>query len=270
MSAEHCPDCGAVADARRCDSLRVRPYVSLPDPGQADDDPPPQAHTPAYGTPVVSWPPSAPLSAPPPTPPAAEETMQLRPVPAYGARPRSRTRLLLVAASAVLGFGAAALALTAFSGSDRPEVTLLDAKPSAPVISLTQVAPSQSSASAKPSPSASRSPSPSRTPSPSATPSPTPSRSSAPAVTPSPTPTPSRPSSPPPAPQAPVLRYGDSGPEVEKLQRQLAAQGVYSGKFDGKYGSRTENAVSTFQWQNDIEGDDWGVYGPETRRALEG
>ncbi|WP_162688967.1 MULTISPECIES: peptidoglycan-binding domain-containing protein [unclassified Streptomyces] len=57
---------------------------------------------------------------------------------------------------------------------------------------------------------------------------------------------------------------------MEKLQRLLAARGVYSGKFDGKYGTRTENAVSTFQWQNDIEGDDWGVYGPATRRALEG
>nr|WSX52065.1 peptidoglycan-binding protein [Streptomyces sp. NBC_00974] len=240
----------------------MRPYVSLPDLGQAAD-PPMQAHTPAYGTPVAPWPAPA---APPAAPPAADETIQLRPVPAYAAPPRRRTRLLLVTASAVIVSGAVALALTAFSGSDDPEVTLLDGKPSDPVISLTQAAPSQSSASAKPSPSPSRSASPSRSPSPSATPSATPSRSSAPAAT----PTPSRPSSPPPAPQAPVLRYGDSGPEVEDLQRRLAAQGVYSGKIDGKYGSRTENAVSTFQWQNEIEGDDWGVYGPETRRVLEG
>ncbi|MET9468914.1 peptidoglycan-binding protein [Streptomyces sp. NPDC006544] len=237
----------------------MRPYVSLPDPGQAADGPT-RAHTPAYGTPALPWP-------VPTTPPAAGETMRLRAVPA-AAPPRRRSRTLLVAASAVIASGAVALALTAFSGSDDPEVTSLDGKPSDPVISLTQAAPSQSSASAPPSPSPSRSASPSRSPSPSATPSATPSRSSAPAAAPSPTP--SRPSSPPPAPQAPVLRYGDSGPEVENLQRRLAAQGVYSGKFDGKYGSRTENAVSTFQWQNEIEGDEWGVYGPETRRVLEG
>ncbi|MBT2449969.1 peptidoglycan-binding protein [Streptomyces sp. ISL-43] len=298
MSAERCTECGAVGDACGCASgfepLRVRPYVTLPDPGQAAAPPPrprqaaappvhpseaaaPPAHsgqaatpsphpadaaappppsgvhTPAYGTPVASWP---------------DETMQLRPVPAYEAPPRRRIRPLLIAASAVVAFGTAALALTAFAGSDEPETVLLDMKPSSPVISLTQVAPSQSSASAKPSPSASRSPSPSpsRSASPSASASPSPSRSSQPA----PSPTPSRPSSPPPAPQAPTLRYGDSGPEVEKLQRLLASRGLYSGKFDGKYGSRTENSVSTFQWQNEIEDDDWGVYGPATRRALEG
>ncbi|MFD9344094.1 peptidoglycan-binding protein [Streptomyces sp. NPDC060049] len=206
----------------------------------------------------------------------ADETMQLRPVPAYEAPAqapaalRRRIRPLLVAASSVVAFGAAALAVTAFAGSGEPETVLLDVKSSSPVISLTQAAPSQSSAAPKPSPSASRSPSPSRSasPSPSASASPSPSRSSAPA----PSPPPSPPSSPAPTPQAPgsTLRYGNSGPEVEKLQRLLAARGLYSGKFDGKYGSRTENSVSTFQWQNDIEGDDWGVYGPATRRALEG
>ncbi|MFZ3469963.1 peptidoglycan-binding domain-containing protein [Streptomyces sp. 4.24] len=290
MSADRCTECGAVGDGCGCpqgfEPLRVRPYVTLPDPGQAEARPPqggpgavrpphparaavpppiPGAHTPAYGTPVVSAAPMAPAGSWP------DETMQLRPVPPvppYGAPPRRRMRPVLIAASAVVVFGAAALALTAFAGSDEPETTLLDAKPSSPVISLTEVAPSQSSASAKPSPSASRSPSPTRSPSPSATPSPSPTRSSAPS--PSPTPSPSRPSTPPPAPLAPTLRYGDSGAEVEKLQRLLAARGVYSGKFDGKYGTRTENAVSTFQWQNDIEGDDWGVYGPATRRALEG
>ncbi|MCM1971992.1 peptidoglycan-binding protein [Streptomyces sp. G1] len=57
---------------------------------------------------------------------------------------------------------------------------------------------------------------------------------------------------------------------MEKLQRLLAAQGIYHGKYDGRYGARTESAVSTFQAYNGIDEDPWGVYGPATRRALEG
>lgn len=246
-----------------------------------------------------------------------EETMQLRPIPAYepyatpgphasygspeaptwdqagpaygyGAHgrdgavgpypstpPRRRIRALPITAAAAAVIGAAVLVLRAFSDSGAPETTLLDAKPSSPLSSLTRVAPSQpaessapapsptpspsrsasasASASASPSPSPSRTPS--RSPSPSATPPPTPSRSSAPT---------SRP------PSAPTLRYGDSGPEVEKLQRLLAAQGIYRGRYDGRYGARTESAVSTFQAYNGIDEDPWGVYGPATRRALEG
>lgn len=268
MSAERCPDCGAVRDDCRCESLRIRPYVSLPDPGQAAAPPQqprtrpvplaaPEEHTPAYGVPVVPWP---------------DETVQLRAVPASGPMPgpagaRRRIRVLPIAAAVAI-VATAALAVTAFSGSGKPDAdtVLLDVQPTAPLTGLPSAAPAQSSASAKPSPSLSRSPSPSR----SASPSPTPSqsRSSAPAA--SPSPSPSRPSSPPPPSQAATLQYGDSGPEVEKLQRLLSAQGVYRGKFDGKFGGQTRSAVSTFQWENDIEGDPYGVYGPETRRVLEG
>ncbi|MCY0935260.1 peptidoglycan-binding domain-containing protein [Streptomyces sp. H34-S4] len=261
-------------------------------PGPADTGAslPPGAQTPAYGIPVASL---------------SEETMQLRPVPAYeldamagaygsygshearavgahgteggdgaysSAPPRRRIRVLPIAAASLAVIGAAVLALTAFSGSDAPETALLDAKPSSPVISLTQVAPSRSAESAAPTPSPSRSSSPSRSasPSPSPSPSPTPSRSATRSASPSPTPSRSAaPSTRPPA-QGPTLQYGDSGPEVEKLQRLLAAQGIYHGKFDGRYGSRTESAVSTFQAYNDIDEDPWGVYGPATRRALEG
>ncbi|MCY0925804.1 peptidoglycan-binding protein [Streptomyces sp. H27-H1] len=344
MSTEHCPECDAPAEACGCargfQPLRVRPYVTLPNPttpphpARPDTATPPGpsdgatrpdtastaaphtgpvgppshpgpagatarpgpadtgAQTPAYGIPVASLP---------------EETMQLRPVPAhepyampgaygpYGshearavgahgteggdgayssAPPRRRIRILLIAAASLAVIGAAALALTAFSGSDAPETALLDAKPSSPVISLTQVAPSRSAESAAPTPSPSRSSSPSRSaspsPSPSPTPTPTPSRSSTRSASPSPTPSRSAaPSTRPPA-QGPTLQYGDSGSEVEKLQRLLAAQGIYHGKFDGRYGSRTESAVSTFQAYNGIDEDPWGVYGPATRRALEG
>ncbi|MEU6311788.1 peptidoglycan-binding domain-containing protein [Streptomyces sp. NPDC047014] len=70
--------------------------------------------------------------------------------------------------------------------------------------------------------------------------------------------------------QAPVLRYGDTGPEVEKLQRLLAGKGLYRGKFNGQFDWRVERAVSTFQFDRGIDGKEWGYYGPLTRKALEG
>lgn len=57
---------------------------------------------------------------------------------------------------------------------------------------------------------------------------------------------------------------------MKKLQQLLAGQGLYRGRPDGKYGKSTEDAVSEFQWYNDITEDPWGVYGPATRKALEG
>ncbi|MCY0948666.1 peptidoglycan-binding domain-containing protein [Streptomyces sp. H27-S2] len=85
-------------------------------------------------------------------------------------------------------------------------------------------------------------------------------------------PSPSR--SPSPKPSAPVqgptLRFGDSGADVEKLQRLLADQGLYRGRINGQFDSRVERAVSTFQFENGIDDEEWGVYGPVTRRALEG
>ncbi|MFD9338618.1 peptidoglycan-binding protein [Streptomyces sp. NPDC060028] len=197
--------------------------------------------------------------------------MQLRAVPAGAAPPRGPRRRIapiLVGALAVAALGTG-VAMALLPGSDEPATALPDAKPSVPVAS----APGASTP-APPSPSPSRSPSPSasasasRSPSPS--PSPSASRTSAP-PSPSPSPTPSRSVSPPPPPaQAPTLKYGDSGPEVEKLQRLLAAKRLYRGRIDGKYGDRVEEAVSTFQWDNNIDKDPWGVYGPATRAALEG
>ncbi|MEJ8644545.1 peptidoglycan-binding domain-containing protein [Streptomyces sp. MS1.HAVA.3] len=87
---------------------------------------------------------------------------------------------------------------------------------------------------------------------------------------PSPSPSASRSSSPPPPAQAAILRYGDSGPEVERLQRLLAAQGLYRGKFDGEFGWRVERALSDFQYDRGIDDQEWGFYGPVTRKELEG
>ncbi|MEU6891985.1 peptidoglycan-binding domain-containing protein [Streptomyces sp. NPDC046557] len=329
MSAERCPDCGAPGAGCGCaptagfDPLRIRPYVSLSETGQAGDTgpspqpvlgavarpgapadvdtdatqllppvpPAPDASqdTPAYGTPV------APAAQPWP-----DHTVPLRAVPAPGPGPgpgpwpgtmnvtaggegggggpekRRKLPLLLAGAAAVVALGGVAVAVGVSGGSGSGEATLLDAKPSAPAVGIAPAGPSQgpssapagpsasASASASPSPSASRSASPSASPgasrsstAPSRTPSPTPSRTSAAPP-------------PPPAAQGPTLRYGDSGPEVKKLQQLLAGQGLFRGRPDGKFGKSTEDAVSEFQWYNDITADPWGVYGPATRKALEG
>ncbi|GAA0603433.1 peptidoglycan-binding domain-containing protein [Streptomyces crystallinus] len=116
------------------------------------------------------------------------------------------------------------------------------------------------------------------------TPTRTPKPSRHPATTPTPTPskitgtgavgTSTAPAPPPPAATtapatAPVLRKGDNGPEVAELQDRLAQLTIYNGKIDGHFGSKTENAVRTYQSYMGLEADPPGVYGPETRRALE-
>lgn len=180
----------------------------------------------------------------------------------------------LIAGGGVLAAGAVALSLGVFTGSGKGDAVLLDPRPSAPAISVAPVGPSDGPTGETASPSASASHSASASASRSASPSaasPTASRSSSPAPAPSATTgRPAGPTTPPPAPKPVTLRSGDSGPEVEKLQRLLADQGLYRGRFDGRYGHSVERAVDDFQFYNDVEGDPPGVYGPATRRALEG
>ncbi|MGW7344516.1 peptidoglycan-binding domain-containing protein [Streptomyces sp. NPDC054854] len=243
---------------------------------------PAEPHTPAYGIPVLAWP---------------DQTVQLRAVPAHAGRAaqhaqavgggadretgrRSRRLLpLLAGAGALVVAGAVAVAL-GFTSSGTEDRALKDPKPSAPAASVVPIdptGPSEEASSPTPSPSASASrsasPSASRSASPSASPST--SRSSPPPST-TPSASASRsagPSSPPPSPpaaQAPTLRYGDSGAEVEKLQRLLAEQGLYRGRLDGRFGRSVRSAVEDLQIEFGIHDDPWGVYGPATRRALEG
>ena len=65
-----------------------------------------------------------------------------------------------------------------------------------------------------------------------------------------------------------TLREGDEGASVKKLQQQLKTLGYYSGSVDGKYGSGTVTAVTTFQKLNKITAD--GIAGPTTQRLLFG
>ncbi|NUP43527.1 MAG: hypothetical protein HOY76_42515 [Streptomyces sp.] len=139
-----------------------------------------------------------------------------------------------------------------------------DKKPS-PSASSTTPATTPSAAkkeSASPRPSHSPSASKSKEPSKSAT-SPTPSATDATgSVSPNPTETP-----PPTGP--PVLQEGDSGSEVVELQERLGQLLLYLGSKDGEYDDGVRNAVTSFQNTYGVEGDPKGVYGPNTRRALE-
>ncbi|MFF5025189.1 peptidoglycan-binding domain-containing protein [Streptomyces collinus] len=107
------------------------------------------------------------------------------------------------------------------------------------------------------------------------------------AVAPSPTATAGRHTATPapatPAPAAPAgtaasdpdgagtLRQGDTGPEVTELQqRLLRVPDVYrDGSADGTYDAVLTAAVARFQLWYGISGDETGVYGDDTRRALE-
>ncbi|MCX2924971.1 peptidoglycan-binding domain-containing protein [Streptomyces sp. NEAU-W12] len=91
-----------------------------------------------------------------------------------------------------------------------------------------------------------------------------------------------RPSASPPAtaPAAPPVRApaapgplgeGDSGPEVTELQeRLLRIPDVYrEGAASGRYDAALSAAVARFQLWYGVQGDETGVYGDDTRRALE-
>jgi GH25 family lysozyme M1 (1,4-beta-N-acetylmuramidase) len=67
-----------------------------------------------------------------------------------------------------------------------------------------------------------------------------------------------------------ILQQGDEGVEVKHLQRTLPAwcwgSPVTASSIDGKFGSKTRAAVTTFQEARGLPGD--GIAGPETCRQL--
>ncbi|MET9155618.1 peptidoglycan-binding domain-containing protein [Streptomyces griseoflavus] len=90
---------------------------------------------------------------------------------------------------------------------------------------------------------------------------------------PAPAPSAPAPSAPAPVPPAdrPFLQEGDSGPEVSELQeRLLRVPDVYrAGSTDGRYDATLSAAVARFQLWYGVRGDETGVYGDDTRLALE-
>ncbi|MCX5071368.1 peptidoglycan-binding protein [Streptomyces sp. NBC_00513] len=57
---------------------------------------------------------------------------------------------------------------------------------------------------------------------------------------------------------------------MKKLQRLLSAQGLYKGKFNGRFDSGVKQAVAEFQVDRGVDDDGRGTYGPATRQVLEG
>ncbi|MFJ7147348.1 peptidoglycan-binding protein [Streptomyces sp. NPDC100445] len=104
-----------------------------------------------------------------------------------------------------------------------------------------------------------------------------PQAAAAPPATPPHTAAPPATASAPPAATAPdpdgpgTLRQGDSGPPVTALQRRLLrVPDVYrDGSADGSYDASLTEAVARFQLWYGVTGDERGVYGDDTRRALE-
>ncbi len=98
-----------------------------------------------------------------------------------------------------------------------------------------------------------------------AAPAPRPTGSAAPA----PMPTPAPPTTDPDGPG--TLREGAAGPEVAELQaRLLRVPDVYrDGSTSGRYDPTLTAAVARFQLWYGIRGDETGVYGDDTRAALE-
>ena len=64
-----------------------------------------------------------------------------------------------------------------------------------------------------------------------------------------------------------VLRRGNRGEKVKRLQRALNKANFKVGKVDGIYGAKTEDAVRRFQSVYDAHNVD-GVYGPRTKTRL--
>ena len=101
-------------------------------------------------------------------------------------------------------------------------------------------------------------------------PTPTPYVQAAPTATPTPTDTP-RPTPVPtiditPNPEYSTLQVGDRGDEVRRLQEELARYGYYEGDIDGVYGNQTRRAVEQFQYQHGLSAD--GMAGRVTLTVL--
>ncbi|MFH9083410.1 peptidoglycan-binding protein [Streptomyces sp. NPDC017673] len=251
------------AAAEDFDPLRIRPYVEM---RPAPEEPPPA-------------PPSATAPQPQPQPPAAlgagAEPDAPPDEPEAGPPRRRSRRTVLLAAG---GAGAAVVAVAGFAlfsyRAPARDQVVQEVRESIP--GTTTRAPSSAPAPAPPvtprpplsSPSATADASPSRgsaPPSPTATASASASRS---AASPTPSTTPSgTPGTTPSAP--PVLRRGDTGPEVTELQQRLRQLNLYGDQVNGTFTRPVEDAVRNYQLARGITGDDLGTYGPATRRSLE-
>ncbi|MFJ8750473.1 peptidoglycan-binding protein [Streptomyces sp. NPDC102441] len=275
-----------IAAAEDFDPLRIRPYVTL----TSDDTP--ESGAPTADTTMPLFLDGAPAGAPGPArgsgpgalPDAvAGDEAHRRTAAAYAGggpdpvQPRRRRPFAVAAVGAAVAavVGTAAFASGLFDDEDGREAALPEVTTSAPAMSggpATSVSESPSaSPSTTPSRSASASPSTSPSPSGSTSASPSAPASKTPSPSVSATRTPATTAAAPPAEMASgnTLRRGDRGAEVSELQRRLQEVRAYRDKEDGYYSENVEESVAEFQRWVSVKDDPSGVYGPETRRALE-
>ncbi|MFJ1746480.1 peptidoglycan-binding protein [Streptomyces sp. NPDC088116] len=238
-------------------TLRMRPYVTLDARGDTRGTFRTAGPLPPLAVPKNSAGP----------PPVADVTPEPRP-----AR-RKPLRAVAIGAAVVAVIGTAAFVGGLFEGDDGaaralPKETYTGAPAPDAVTREASASPTPpEKPSASPTPSATRSASPPPSTSSPATPqAPPPARTT---PRPSPRPTTQAPERPDQPPAGASLRPGDSGPEVFALQRRLAEIRLFRGQPDGKYDQRVEGGVRVYQSYRQIEGDPAGVYGPNTRKALE-
>ncbi|MEU3183078.1 peptidoglycan-binding domain-containing protein [Streptomyces sp. NPDC006923] len=247
-----------IAAAEDFHPLRLRPYVTL----ETGDGQAPKAFRTAGPLPPLA------TEAAPVEPPAAEPLPAALP-PAPSRRRPFRAVAIGAAAVAVLG---TAVIVAGLLPGDRQERALPDETlPPLPSSNLVEPDASTPSAAASASPSAPATAS--SRPAPPPEPTASAPRSTAPQAP--PVSASAKPSTSPP-PQQPVqpprggsLGPGDSGPAVMELQNRLEQIWLYRGPTNGEYDQSVEGAVRVYQSYKHIEGDPEGVYGPNTRRALE-
>ncbi len=63
-----------------------------------------------------------------------------------------------------------------------------------------------------------------------------------------------------------LSKYGSRGEEVKQIQTKLKRWGYYDGSIDGVYGTKTLNAVKSFQRKNGLTVD--GIAGTKTLNAM--
>ncbi|MGQ4517155.1 peptidoglycan-binding protein [Streptomyces sp. DW26H14] len=233
----------ALAAAEDFDPLRIRPYVTL------DENARPPAEPDTAG-------PLPPLAATPPPPPGAMPPHARGHRSAHrGQRRPMKAVAFGVAAAAVLS--GAAFASGMFSGDAHTDEALADTThtglPDEGLPDGSTTGPAQPAArSALSSPDASG---PARTSTARTT------RAVGPAV--------GHRAAPAAAHADGSLAPGDSGARVAALQRRLGGMHLYHGSDSGLYGQDLATAVRIYQMYRHVTGDPPGVYGPETRRALE-
>jgi len=290
MPAEHCPECGAARTDGGCACSPdthpdltetavlphiegpplVRPYV--PAPVQFDE---PQYESAYVPTPAQDAFSTALMPPVPPQPQAGDripEPPQIQRHTHRQASPGRRRAVVLAAGAGIAALGVGiAFALTPSSDSSVKDQAL---PPAAGTLQAdTSVPPTLT-----PSTSASTSASPSRSRTASKTPtSQAPTTELSPSAAASAVSTSAKASTSAPSPSASAsaaprtLKYKDKGADVLAMQQKLAEVLCWmyvptSGSFD----RRTEDAVSYFQSMQGVQGDPDGVYGPNTRAALEG